>query len=194
MFGKAGAQRSSAWSKPGAWRRHRRAIPGNGDYRRIGKGVTGRAAATNGRAKHWQREVVFCVGSAQLGDGIVLTSNAGASKRQAEQGHRTDQLGYGTGMWCSARAWGRRALLRQKHSIESQGHGIETRWHSHDMQGRSKALGTNAQANRSRPTRRQGEASRGVAGQGIGEARRDTALAEQVVARPSLASNESIQH
>ena len=157
-------------------RRHRRAFPGNGNYRRTGNARTGEALAWLRQAKHWRSRAVPSIGIAEWCSGLVgqcagiaLTSIAAASKRQAkaqlgrcntaQRRHRTDQLGYGTGMRCSARASGRRATQRQsltrprqKHSIESQGHSPETRWHSHDMQGRSKALGTNAGAKSGKST------------------------------------------
>jgi hypothetical protein len=52
------------------------------------------ALATDWRAKHWRGIAGRSIGIVVPSAGIVLTSIAAASKRQAQRRHRTDQLSW----------------------------------------------------------------------------------------------------
>jgi len=200
---------------------HRRAIPGNGDYRRDSNARTGEALASLGRARHWQSEVKFGTGLALLSVGIVMTSTLqhrngkqrpssdGAAQHSEGIGRSSSamalkcgvQRGHGAEGHCFGKstASNRRGMATKRGGGDLKCGGEARLWAP--MRRQSAGMKRFATANRSRPTRGQGKASRGVASQSkgkaersLGEARRDTALAEQIVARPGLASNESIQH
>jgi len=103
---------------------HRRAIPGNGDYRRDGNARTGEALASLGRARHWQSEVKFGTGLALLSVSIAMTSTL-----QHRNGKQSKGIGRTSTAWALNRGAKRRqSLTRPRQSTASNRSGEARLW------------------------------------------------------------------